>query len=235
MRALRDDAAIVLFSGGQDSSIALASALDRFRSVETIGFDYGQRHAIELGARGAIRREFVRLKPEWADRLGPDTLIDLGGLGRISDTALTRETEVGLAADGLPTTFVPGRNLAFLVFAGALAYGRGAGVLVIGACETDFSGYPDCRAEALEAQMAAMRLGMEADLRLDAPLMALTKRDSWRLAEAIGGRLLVDLIVEHSHTCYLGVRGRRRPSGYGCGTCPACVLRERGWAEYSAG
>lgn len=235
MQALDRNKAVVLFSGGQDSSIALAWALDRYANVETIGFDYGQRHAIELGARGAVRRELAAAFPDWAEKLGPDTLVDLGGLGRISETALTRDVEISMAASGLPTTFVPGRNLAFLVYAGALAYRRGAGVLVAGMCEADYSGYPDCRRHSIDAQENALRLGMDADLVVETPLMRTTKAESWRLAETLGGETLVDLIVEHSHTCYLGVRGPRRPWGYGCGECPACVLRAKGWAEYVEG
>lgn len=233
MQALDRNKAVVLFSGGQDSAIALAFALDRYAGVETIGFDYGQRHAIELGARGAVRRELAAAFPAWAEKLGPDTLVDLGGLGRLSETALTREVEIEMAANGLPTTFVPGRNLAFLVYAGALAYRRGAGVLVAGMCEADYAGYPDCRRHSIDAQENALRLGMDADLAVETPLMRVTKAESWRLAEKLGGAKLVDLIVEHSHTCYLGVRGSRRPWGYGCGECPACLLRAKGWAEYA--
>lgn len=233
MRPLDRRRALVLFSGGQDSSIALAWALSRYDTVETVGFDYGQRHAIELGARLAVRRELARLNPSWAERLGPDAIVDLGGLGALSETALTRESEIALGADGLPTTFVPGRNLAFLVMAGALAYRRDLGTLIGGMCETDFSGYPDCRRDALDAQLMALRLGMDADFALETPLMALSKADSWRLAESLGGAPLVDLVVEHSHSCYRGARGARRDWGYGCGACPACDLRARGWASYT--
>lgn len=233
MQALDRNKAVILFSGGQDSSIALAWALNRYASVETIGFDYGQRHAVELGARNAVRREIAQHFSAWADKLGPDTLVDLSGLGRISETALTRDVEIGMAENGLPTTFVPGRNLAFLVCAGALAYRRGAGVLVAGMCEADYSGYPDCRRHSIDAQQDALRLGMDADLTVETPLMRVTKAESWTLAEQLGGRALVDLIVEHSHTCYLGLRGERRDWGYGCGECPACVLRAKGWAEYA--
>ncbi|MFQ5562956.1 MAG: 7-cyano-7-deazaguanine synthase QueC [Parvularculaceae bacterium] len=232
MQNLDQNKALVLFSGGQDSSIALAWALDRFQFVETIGFDYGQRHAVELGARAAVRREISRAFPDWAARLGPDMLCDLAGLGLLSETALTRESEIAAGENGLPNTFVPGRNLAFLVFAGAHAYRRGAGVLVGGMCETDYSGYPDCREAALAAQTQALRLGMDADFRFEAPLMHLDKAESWKLAEKIGGAQLVALVNEHSHTCYLGVRSVRREWGYGCGACPACELRARGWAAY---
>lgn len=231
MRALDPGMALVLFSGGQDSSIALAWALRRYARVETIGFDYGQRHAVELTARARIRAGLAAL-PAFGARLGEDAIVDLKGLGALSETALTRDRAIAFDADGLPSTFVPGRNLAFLVFAAALAYRRGAGVLVGGMCEADYSGYPDCRADALEAQTRALRLGMDADFRVEAPLMRLSKGESWSLAEEIGGAELVDLINEHSHTCYLGDRGRRHEWGYGCGDCPACSLRARGWESY---
>lgn len=227
-------AALVLFSGGQDSSIALAAALARFDRVETIGFDYGQRHAVELGARLAVRREIDRRFPALGAKLGADTIVDLGGLGAISETAMTRETEIAMGENGLPTTFVPGRNLVFLTMAAALAYRRDTGVLVGGMCETDFSGYPDCRREALDAQMRAIELGMNAAFTLETALMRLSKAQSWRLAEEIGGAPLVDLIVEHSHSCYRGVRAERHDWGYGCATCPACQLRAEGWRTYIA-
>ncbi|MEO0879951.1 MAG: 7-cyano-7-deazaguanine synthase QueC [Pseudomonadota bacterium] len=234
MRQLDPGKALVLFSGGQDSSIALAYALDKFDRVETLGFDYGQRHAAELGARAAIRRALGERFALLADKLGEDTLVDLGALSALGDTAMTAATEIFIDDTGLPTTFVPGRNLAFLVIAGALAYRRDAGVLVAGMCEADYSGYPDCRQDAIAAQEQALQLGMDATITVDTPLMTLTKADSWRLAEGIGGVDLVDLINEHSHTCYLGVRAKRHAWGYGCGTCPACALRARGWDEYKA-
>ena len=235
MQALSQDKAVVLFSGGQDSSIVLAWALDRYRAVETIGFDYGQRHAVELGARSAVRRELMKRFPAWAEKLEGDSLVDLAGLGRLSETSLTRDVEIAIAANGLPTTFVPGRNLAFMVMAGALAYRRGAGALIGGMCETDYSGYPDCREEALKAQLEALRLGMDADFTLETPLMHVSKAESWRIAERLGGPALVDLVNEHSHSCYLGVRSARHDWGYGCGECPACLLRKKGWEEYRAG
>ena len=234
MRQLDPGKALVLFSGGQDSSIALAYALDKFDRVETLGFDYGQRHAAELGARAAIRRALGERFALLADKLGEDTLVDLGALSALGDTAMTAATEIFIDDTGLPTTFLPGRNLAFLVIAGALAYRRDAGVLVAGMCEADYSGYPDCRQDAIAAQEQALQLGMDATITVDTPLMTLTKADSWRLAESIGGVDLVDLINEHSHTCYLGVRAKRHAWGYGCGTCPACALRARGWDEYKA-
>ncbi len=234
MRNTDQRSALVLFSGGQDSSIALAWALDRYLRVETIGFEYGQRHAAELGARIAVRRELAQRFPIFAPRLGEDHLVDLSGLGALSETALTRETEIRIGEHGLPTTFVPGRNLVFLTMAAALAYRRNTGVLVAGMCETDFSGYPDCRRSALDAQMNAINLGMETSFQLETPLMNLSKAQSWTLAEDLGGARLVDSIVELSHTCYRGVRSDRHDWGYGCGECPACVLRAKGWDDFAA-
>ncbi|NOX94201.1 MAG: 7-cyano-7-deazaguanine synthase QueC [Alphaproteobacteria bacterium] len=235
MRKLDNTKALVLFSGGQDSSVTLAWALDRYKAVETIGFDYGQRHRIELTARdnviNALRREF----PEWAKRLGEDTLVDAKAIRDLGETAMTHDTEIIIAENGLPTTFVPGRNLMFLVLAGALAYRRDAGVLVAGMCEVDYSGYPDCRENTLSTQIEALRLGMDADMQLKTPLMHITKAESWRLTENLGGDNLVSLINEHSHSCYLGVRAARHDWGYGCGGCPACELRAKGWREYSEG
>ncbi len=233
MRKLDPGAALVLFSGGQDSSIALASALSRYARVETLVFDYAQRHAVELATRREVLMAIGAGFPEWAAHLGPDHPIDLKALGAISDTALTRSSEITTGDHGLPTTFVPGRNLIFLTLAAAVAYARGIGVLVGGMCETDFSGYPDCRRETLDAQMSAIRLGLDCDMLFEAPLMAMSKGESWRFAEEIGGRALVDLIVEHSHSCYLGERGRRYDWGYGCGECPACDLRAKGWRDYA--
>ncbi|MEO1311806.1 MAG: 7-cyano-7-deazaguanine synthase QueC [Pseudomonadota bacterium] len=233
-RSLSRDRALVLFSGGQDSAVCLAWALDRFAAVETVGFAYGQRHEVELAARARVRAEIVRRFPAWGPKLGPDEMVDLSALGALSETALTRETAIAMDETGLPNTFVPGRNLAFLVFAGALAYRRDCGVLVGGMCETDYSGYPDCRRDALDAQEAALRLGMESDLEIATPLMALDKADTWALAEELGGAALIDLILEETHTCYRGVRAERHAWGYGCGECPACVLRARGWSGYLA-
>lgn len=235
MRKLNDQKALVLFSGGQDSAISLAWALDRFEYVETVGFDYGQRHVIELAARNAVRKAIKDEFPKWAKPLGEDLLIDATGLRDLGETAMTHETEIELADDGLPTTFVPARNLVFLTLAGALAYRRDVGILVGGMCEADYSGYPDCRAATLAAQMEALRLGTETGMRLETPLMSITKAESWRLADRLGGAALVDLINEHSHTCYRGVRAERHDWGYGCGDCPACVLRARGWAGFRSG
>jgi 7-cyano-7-deazaguanine synthase len=227
--------ALVLFSGGQDSTACLAWALARFSRVETIGFDYGQRHRIELDCRADVRAALAALRPEWAARLGDDHLLDLSLLGQVSDTALTSERAIELQANGLPNTFVPGRNLLFLGFAATVAYRRGASVLVGGMCETDYSGYPDCRDNTLKALQVALSLGLAAPMTVDTPLMFLTKAQTWALTEALGGEALVDVVVERTHTCYLGERGARHPWGYGCGQCPACSLRAAGWNEYRAG
>ncbi len=232
--ALNSQAALVLFSGGQDSATCLAWALDRFARVETIGFAYGQRHAVELDARARVRAGLADLNPAWAERLGPDTLVDLSGYGAVATSALTADQEIAFAANGLPTTFVPGRNLVFLSVAGGLAYRRGLGALVGGMCETDFAGYPDCRAATISAMAQALSLGLDAALAVETPLMHLTKAETWALAEQLGGRSLVALILEETHTCYRGVRAERHPWGYGCGECPACTLRAEGWAAYAA-
>ena len=225
-------AALVLFSGGQDSSVCLAWALDRFEQVETVGFDYGQRHAVELQARVEVRRRLLEDFPAWAGRLGPDHLLDLKGFGALADSALTTDRAIEMTERGLPSTFVPGRNLVFFIHAAALADRRGLGRLVGGMCETDYSGYPDCRRETLDALERAINLGMDAVFAIDTPLMQLTKAETWAMAEALGGEALVELIVEDSHTCYLGERGKSHAWGRGCGECPACELRSRGWAEW---
>ena len=226
--------ALVVFSGGQDSTACLAWALSRYSHVETIGFDYGQRHKVELDCRGRIRTELAQAFPDWAPRLGEDHLLDLGLLGQISDTALTESRAIEMQANGLPNTFVPGRNLLFLNFAAALAYRRGASVLVGGMCETDYSGYPDCRDNTMKALQVALSLGLDTPMTLETPLMFLTKAQTWDLAEQLGGQTLVELIVEHTHTCYLGERGARHPWGHGCGHCPACELRRAGHAAWLA-
>ncbi len=231
--ALNDDGALILFSGGQDSGTALAWALSRFSRVETVGFDYGQRHSVEMQVRQTLLTRIRAFDPAWGARLGPDHIVDLKGLSAIGETAMTADIEIEMTAAGLPNTFVPGRNLAFFVMAGALAYRRGLKVLVGGMCETDYSGYPDCRRDTIQAQEQALRLGMEWDGRIETPLMDITKAESWALVERIGGKGLVELINEHTHTCYRGERGARHAWGYGCGTCPACELRARGWAEYA--
>ncbi|MCQ4190625.1 7-cyano-7-deazaguanine synthase QueC [Methylocystis suflitae] len=228
-------AALVLFSGGQDSTTCLAWALSRFDRVETVGFDYGQRHRVELSRRAGLREGLIRLSPLWAERLGEDRTISIEALGAISETALTRNAEIAFAADGLPNTFVPGRNLLFLTFAAALAYRRGIADLVGGMCETDYSGYPDCRDQTIRAMAQALGLGMDRSMNIHTPLMWIDKAATWRLAESLGGEALVRLIVEETHTCYLGERGRRFDWGYGCGECPACKLRAHGWENYRAG
>jgi 7-cyano-7-deazaguanine synthase len=226
------DTALVLFSGGQDSTVCLAWALERFARVETIGFRYGQRHAVEMEVRPAIRHNIAALRPEWRDRLGDDHVIELDALAQISETALTRDMPIQFAADGLPTTFVPGRNLVFLVFAAALAYRRGAAHLVAGMCETDYSGYPDCRDETIKAMGRALNLGMARDFVLHTPLMRIDKAGTFALAEEIGAAALLDLVIEDTHTCYLGDRGSRHGWGYGCGDCPACRLRADGFKKF---
>jgi 7-cyano-7-deazaguanine synthase len=226
--------ALVLFSGGQDSATCLAWALERYVRIETVGFDYGQRHRVEMVARLAVRDGMASALPQWADRLGPDHVVDLTGYGRIAESALTADRAIELDARGLPTTFVPGRNLVFLACAAALADRRGLDVLVGGMCETDYSGYPDCRRATLDAMATALSLGLDRPVTIETPLMALTKADTWALAERIGGAALVDLIIEDSHTCYRGDRQHRHAWGYGCGDCPACELRAAGHAEWVA-
>lgn len=226
--------ALVLFSGGQDSTTALAWALERFDEVETVGFDYGQRHRIELACRETIREKLPAAVPALAQKLGPDHLIDLAALGAISETALTRDSEIAFAETGLPTTFVPGRNLIFLTFAAALAYRRNAKHIVLGVCETDYSGYPDCRDDTVKAMQVALGLGLDRRLVLHTPLMWRDKAQTFALARAIGGDAFLDLVVEDSHSCYLGDRTTRHGWGYGCGHCPACDLRAKGFAAYLA-
>ena len=233
MRTLDPNAALILLSGGQDSGTCLAWALSRYARVETVGFAYGQRHAVELDARLAVRAD-VEALGGWRGRLGPDHLIELDALSALGRTAMTDDVAFAVGEDGLPNTFVPGRNLAFLVMAGALAYRRGTGVLVGGMCGTDAAGYPDCRAEAIEAQAEALRLGMAADLMVETPLMRLTKAQTWSLAEEVGGPALVEIIRTRTHTCYRGERGALHAWGYGCADCPACTERARGWEAYAA-
>jgi len=228
------DSALVLFSGGQDSTVCLVWALERFSRVETIGFDYGQRHAVELSVRPKIRERIAALDAGWAGRLGEDHLVRIEALAAISETALTRDTAIAIADSGLPTTFVPGRNLIFFAFAGALAYRRGAKHLVAGMCETDYSGYPDCRDDTVKAMQLALNLGMERRFVLHTPLMWIDKTGTFALAQELGGDALVDLLVEETHSCYLGERTRRHVWGFGCGECPACKLRADGFARWMA-
>jgi 7-cyano-7-deazaguanine synthase len=226
--------ALVLFSGGQDSTACLAWALSRFAHVETIGFDYGQRHAVELECRRRVRAALQVKFPQWKARLGDDHLLDLALLGQISDTAMTDERAIELNAQGLPNTFVPGRNLLFFTFAAAVAYRRGIAVLVGGMCETDYSGYPDCRDNTLKALQVAISLGIAAPMTIETPLMWLDKAQTWALAHEIGGDTLVKLTIDYTHTCYLGERTQRHAWGYGCGTCPACDLRRKGYEGWLA-
>lgn len=227
--------ALVLFSGGQDSSTCLAWALSRYDHVETVAFDYGQRHLVELEAREEVRKKLPVAVEGWAGRLGTDHRLSLPAFGEIGETAMTADLPIQLAANGLPTTFVPGRNIAFIAFAAALAVRRGAGVLVGGMCGTDSAGYPDCRPETMQAMAETVRLGVDPGLTLKTPLIAITKAQTWRLAEEVGGRAVVDIILEDSHTCYKGDRKHRHPWGYGCGECPACTERARGFFEWSQG
>lgn len=248
--------ALVLFSGGQDSTTCLAHALARYERVETLGFDYGQRHHVELMQRQAVLQALRTRFATWAARLGDDHMLDVPVLGQISDTALTRDAAIAMQADGLPNTFVPGRNLLFLTLAAALAYRRGLQVMVTGVCETDYSGYPDCRDDTMKALQVALSLGMDKRLVIETPLMWIDKAQTWELAYTLGqqadaqnggesgnksgqpsvgqdgGQALVDIIVEHSHTCYLGERSQRHDWGYGCGQCPACGLRAQGWRKW---
>jgi 7-cyano-7-deazaguanine synthase len=229
------DGALVLFSGGQDSTTCLAWALQHYQRVETIGFDYGQRHAIELSVRPGLLQQMRAHSSDWNARLGPDQMIDLGLIGQLSDTAMTRDVEIVMQDNGLPNTFVPGRNLLFMTVAATVAYRRGLNVLVGGMCETDYSGYPDCRDDTMKALQVALNLGMATQLKLETPLMWLDKAQTWQLAQDLGGDALVDMIREDTHTCYLGQRGELHDWGYGCGNCPACSLRARGYHAFIAG
>jgi 7-cyano-7-deazaguanine synthase len=226
--------ALVLFSGGQDSTVCLAWALDRFDQVETVGFDYGQRHAAELAARPRIRAALQESFPRWSGKLGADHLISLNAPRAIGGSALTEAMAIEMGKDGLPTTFVPGRNLMFLTAAAALGYRRAIADLVGGMCETDFSGYPDCRNDTMQAMAKALSLGLARDVRIHTPLMFIDKAQTWKLAHDLGGDALIALIVEDSVTCYEGDRVRRHDWGYGCGVCPACELRAKGFAAYRA-
>lgn len=224
--------ALVLLSGGQDSATCLAWALDRYETVETLGFDYGQRHAVELECRTEILGRIGAIKSGWQARIGADHQLGLETLGAVSETALTRDVAIEMDANGLPNTFVPGRNILFLTFAATLAHRRGLKHIVGGMCETDYSGYPDCRDDAIKALQVALNLGMAQNFVLETPLMWLDKAATWDLARATGGQPLVDLIVEHSHTCYRGERGQRHAWGYGCATCPACEIRAHGYEKF---
>ena len=226
--------ALVLFSGGQDSTVCLAWTLERYADVQTLGFAYGQRHEVELIARARVIDAMRRGFPRWGARLGEDLVLDLATFGQISDTALTREAAMAMSAAGLPTTFVPGRNILFFTYAAALAYRRGIRTLIGGMCETDYTGYPDCRNDTLQALARTLSLGMATDFAIETPLMWIDKAGTWALAEELGGRTLIDIIVEHTHTCYLGDHEQRHDWGYGCGTCPACQLRAKGWERWQS-
>ena len=229
---MTNSSALVLFSGGQDSTVCLASALERYERVETVGFAYGQRHKIEMQARETVRAKLRADFSKWGARLGKDTVLDLPALGIISDTSLTRDKAIEVSATGLPTTFVPGRNLLFFTYAAALAWRRGISTLIGGMCETDYSGYPDCRNETLQTLAKALSLGLDKPVTIETPLMYVDKAGTWALAEKLGGQPLVDLIIEDTHTCYLGDHATRHAWGYGCGGCPACDLRARGWEQW---
>lgn len=229
-----NSSALVLFSGGQDSTTCLAWALENYERVETVGFDYRQRHDIELTVRPTLREKIVRIHPHWAARLGPDHMLDLSLISSLSETAMTSEIEIVTQQNGLPNTFVPGRNIMFLTVAATLAYRRGLNVIVGGMCETDFSGYPDCRDDTIKALQVALNLGMDSRFNLATPLMWLDKAATWQLAQNLGGTALLDLIRNDTHTCYMGERGRRHEWGYGCETCPACVLRAKGYEKFKA-
>jgi len=233
---MRDSSAgaLILFSGGQDSTVCLAWALERFARVETVGFDYGQRHSVELEARREVRDALIAGFPDWAERLGADHMLDIRAFGAIGETAMTSDRAIETDERGLPSTFVPGRNLVFFTYAAALADRRGLSHMVGGMCETDFSGYPDCRRATLDAMEQALRLGLDRDLTLETPLMALTKAETWAFAKTLGGEALVEIIIERSHTCYLGERGTLHAWGYGCGECPACDLRATGYETWIA-
>ena len=229
--------ALVLFSGGQDSTACLAYALDNFVHVETLGFDYGQTHRIELDCRARLRQEIAKIS-DWGPRLGEDHTLALPALAEIGGTALiasgSDSHDMKKTKNNLPATFVPGRNLLFLTYAAALAYRRGLNVLVGGMCETDYSGYPDCRRDTLDALEASLNLGMETHITIDTPLMHIDKAETWEMAAQLGGEALVELTLEHSHTCYRGQREHRHDWGYGCNDCPACELRAAGYTKWSA-
>lgn len=229
------EGALVLFSGGQDSTVSLAWALTRFPRVETIGFEYGQRHGIEMTVRPRILERLAALDPKWKTRLGEDHVVNIDSLGAISETSLTRNVQIEMNTSGLPSTFVPGRNLIFFAFAGAVAYRRGLKNLVAGMCETDYSGYPDCRDDTIKAMQLALGLGMDRRFVIHTPMMWIDKAATFELAERIGGKPLSDIVIEETHSCYMGDRVHRHEWGYGCGTCPACQLRASGYEKYKAG
>ncbi|WP_370682641.1 7-cyano-7-deazaguanine synthase QueC [Comamonas sp. GB3 AK4-5] len=226
--------ALVMFSGGQDSTTCLALALSKYDRVETLGFDYGQRHSVELEVRHTVRQQLAAQFPQWAPKLGEDHVLQLDVLQQIGGSSLTEDVAFAMQADGLPNTFVPGRNLLFLTVAGALAYRRGLQVIITGVCETDFSGYPDCRDDTMKAMQLALNLGLDRRLCIETPLMWIDKAQTWQMAQDLGGQALVDLVVRDTHTCYAGTREQLHDWGYGCGSCPACELRAKGWQRWRA-
>jgi 7-cyano-7-deazaguanine synthase len=228
----RPGTALVLFSGGQDSTTCLAWALERFEAVETVGFDYGQRHRVELECRQQVLAGLREQFPSWGARLGEDHMLNLGVLKELGATAMTDDVQIKLEQSGLPNTFVPGRNVLFFTLAAAIAYRRNIRVLVGGMCETDFSGYPDCRDDTLKALQTTLGLAMDHRFTIETPLMWIDKAQTWALGNALGGEALLGLIIEHTHTCYLGERSTRHDWGYGCDQCPACDLRKTGFAGY---
>ena len=231
---MSEEAALVLFSGGQDSTVCLVWALDRFERVETVGFAYGQRHAVEVAQRQRVLDALKSMDARLAARLGPDHIIQMPELGHLSETALTRDAAIEVTEAGLPSTFVPGRNLLFFTYAAALAYRSGVRTLIGGMCETDYSGYPDCRNDTIRSLEQTISLGTGSKFKIETPLMWIDKAGTWKLAHDLGGDAFVDLIIEHTHTCYLGDRTKRHAWGYGCGTCPACELRAKGWEKWSS-
>jgi 7-cyano-7-deazaguanine synthase len=228
-----NESALVIFSGGQDSTTCLAWALDRFDEVMTIGFSYGQRHHVEMDCRKEILQSIGKLNSKWASKLKHDEILNISLFNEIGGTALTEDVQITMGKNGLPTTFVPGRNLIFLTAAAAYAYRQGIRHIILGVCETDFSGYPDCRDDTMKAMQVALNLGMESRFAIHTPLMWIDKAETWELAHKLGGTPFVDFIREQTHTCYLGDRTKRQPWGYGCGKCPACELRAKGWEIFS--
>ena len=224
--------ALVMFSGGQDSATCLAWALENYSFVETVGFTYHQKHSVELKCRKSVLQKIGSIRSNWSERLADDHVIDLSIISELGESALTRDMDIKMMENGLPSTFVPGRNVFFFLAAGVLMYRRGISILVAGMCETDFSGYPDCRDETIKAMQNALNLGLEKPLLIETPLMWIDKSQTWKMAKDLGGQNLVDLIVEETHTCYRGERSEKYDWGYGCDNCPACELRKNGYRKF---